>query len=99
MTSRPRDTPVSAPTVTSNDTPAAGYRIRRNWPDCERAAVALPASLAPVFNVVVLYFDDRVRASGGTLVPGTRMLLCDWRRAAEGAVIEPCSPHRKRRPG
>lgn len=33
MTSRSRDTPVSTPTVTSNDTPAAGYRIRRYWSD------------------------------------------------------------------
>ncbi|MFF3897920.1 helix-turn-helix domain-containing protein [Streptomyces sp. NPDC001812] len=89
MTSRASDHHVSTPTVTSNDTPTAGYQIRRNGPDDEGAAVVVPASLAPtVFNAVVLYLGDRVRTGGGALTPDARTLLRDLHRAAEGARTE-----------
>ncbi|WP_457460067.1 helix-turn-helix domain-containing protein [Streptomyces sp. TE5632] len=76
---------MSTPTVTSNDTPAAGYQIRRKEPDDE-AFVIVPGALASTtFAALVLYLRDRVQAGGGALTPDARALLRDLHRAAEGA--------------
>lgn len=92
MTSRPRDTLVSTPTVTSNDTPAAGYRIRRFPAPLVHAdgSVIVPPALVPaVRRALVADLAARQRADGGALTPEAHAFLYALRTAAQARNTPP----------
>ncbi|MEV0912698.1 helix-turn-helix domain-containing protein [Streptomyces sp. NPDC049967] len=80
-------------TVTSNDTPTAGYQIRRNSGveaplDVVRddGSVVIPAAVAgDVLRALVRDMTERVRADGGEVPAGVRRLLYALHAAAQRA--------------
>lgn len=80
-----RDHPVITPTPASNNTPAAGYRIRRNGPAVRvlaDGAVTVPPALAAAVREAVLTLYDRQLRQGATLTPDARDLLRALRQSA-----------------
>lgn len=101
MTSRPRDTAVSTPTVTSADAPAVGYEIRR-FPASQRPAdgpvplvrtdgsVIVPPALVPaVRRAVVADLAARQRADGGALTAEAHAFLYALRTAVQARNTPP----------